>query len=489
MKLRELIKDIKDMAFTGTSNPEIIGLSLDSRKVSKDFLFAAIPGTLMDGHNYISEAIREGASAILCEVFPDQCSESVAYMVVPDTGEALGKICSRFYDQPDQDLQIIGITGTNGKTSIATWLFDLGGKLGYPCGLISTIRVMIRGNSYPASHTTPDVISLYNYLHLMVKAGCQYVFMEVSSHALHQNRVAGLRFTGAVFTNLTRDHLDYHHDFPAYLSAKKTLFDNLDRNAFALVNHDDKNAEVMLQNSSARPVRFSTWSITDYHGKLIEQISQAMLIQINGKELWVPFIGRFNASNLTAVYGVSRELGWKDEEILTGMSSMQQVEGRFERFDLGEQITGIVDYAHTPDALENVLETIRDMCSTGQRIITVIGAGGNRDKGKRPKMAYVACQKSDIVILTSDNPRSESPDKIIEDMKDGIPSEMESRVFSITNRREAIKLGFAMSNSGDFLLVAGKGHENYQEINGERHHFDDREELLRMKSTKKIKRR
>jgi len=481
MKLRELIKDINQLKLFGSQNPEILGLSLDSRQVGEGFLFAAIPGTNTDGHRFIPSAIKSGASAILCSKLPDKQDSVVPYLLVEDVSKALGEVCSRFYGNPEKDLNVVGVTGTNGKTSIVSWLFELGGKLGYPCGLISTIRIMVRDESYPASHTTPDVISLYSYLQHMVRAGCQYVFIEVSSHALDQKRVEGLKFTGAVFTNLTRDHLDYHPDFQAYLNAKKSLFDKLDKGAFALVNHDDKHSDIMMQNSEARSTKYSIRTIVDYYAKLIEQISQAMLIQLNGKELWVPFIGKFNVSNLTAVYGVSRELGWNEEEVLTGISGLGQVDGRFERIDLGDQVTGIVDYAHTPAALENVLEAIREMCKSEQRIITVIGAGGDRDKGKRPKMAQAACKSSDIVILTSDNPRSEGPERIIEDMKEGIPVEMESQVFSLTNRREAIRLAVALSQEGDYVLVAGKGHENYQEINGVRHHFDDREELIGIK--------
>ena len=479
MKLKKLTFGLKHNVINGTFNPDITGLAIDSRKVQDGFLFAAIKGTNTNGHNFISDAINDGAVAILCSDIPDHTVDSVCYLVVSDVSSGLGEICSCFYNHPDQDLHIVGITGTNGKTSIATWLYHLGGQLGYPCALVSTINIMVKDKSYPTIHTTPDIISLYNYLSLMVEAGCQYVFMEVSSHALDQKRVAGLKFTGAVFTNLSRDHLDYHKDFPAYIRAKKMLFDELNEKAFALVNTDDKNAEVMLQNSNARALRYSTRTLSDYQGKLIEQISQGMLLQFNGNELWVPFIGRFNASNLTAVYGVAIELEWKSEEVLQAISAMKQVAGRFERFDLGNKISGIVDYAHTPDALGNVLEAIRDICTEG-RIITVIGAGGNRDKGKRPKMALAACRNSDIVILTSDNPRSEDPETIIEEMKVGVPAEMEPHVFSLTNRKEAIKLAYAMAQSGDFVLVAGKGHESYQEIKGKRYHFDDREELIKI---------
>ena len=489
MRIKELIKDIEVVDLFGSSDPEIQGLALDSRKVGEGYLFAAMKGTQSDGHKYIREAVNSGACAVLCEELPPEIPESVVFVKVSNVSSALGKVCSTFFNHPSKNLHIIGITGTNGKTSIATWLYELGKKLGYPCGLISTIRIMIKDDSYPASHTTPDIVSLYYSLQLMVETGCQYVFMEVSSHALDQNRVAGLDFTGAVFTNLTRDHLDYHKDFISYLKSKKILFDRLENHAFALVNRDDKNAEVMLQNSSARPRKYSTTSIADYHGKLLEQIQQAMLIELNGKELWVPFIGKFNASNITAVYGVARELGWKDDEVLSSLSSLRQVEGRFEMIDLGNGITGIVDYAHTPDALTNVLGAVRDLCHGKSRIITVVGAGGDRDKGKRPKMTSAACQESDIVILTSDNPRSEKAEAIIDDMQKGIPHSMASKVFSIASRREAIKVAVSMSFPGDYILVAGKGHENYQEIDGIRYHFDDREELIKMKESLTANRR
>ncbi len=485
MKLKELTYKNSDLIISGSVDQEISGLAIDSRKVKDGFLFAAIKGYLADGHEFISGAIAAGANTILCSELPLNQEKNITYILVNDVISALGDLCSQFYSHPDKNLKIISVTGTNGKTSIATWLYDLGVSLGYPCGLISTIRVMIMDDSYTSSHTTPDIISLYNYLDAMVEAGCEFVFMEVSSHALDQKRMAGLNFTGAVFTNLSRDHLDYHQNFASYIRAKKKLFDGLEKSSFALVNADDKNSSVMLQNTLARPLKYSTSTVSDYQGKLIEQINQGMLLQINGKELWVPFIGRFNASNLTAVYGVSIELGWIKEEVLVGISKMHQVQGRFEKVDLGDNISGIVDYAHTPDALDNVLETIREMCMPDQKIITVIGAGGDRDKGKRPEMAAIACGKSDIVVLTSDNPRSEDPDLIIEDMKAGVPADMESQVFSLTNRHEAIKLAFALSRPGDFLLVAGKGHEDYQEIKGKRQHFDDREELLKIISAKK----
>ncbi len=485
MKLKDLTYGISDIYISGFEDREVSGLAIDSRDVKEGYLFAALKGSRIDGHKFIAGAIEAGAKVVLCSELPLNQEEYITYLLVNDVSSALGDICSQFYNHPDKDLKIISITGTNGKTSIATWLYELGESLGYPCGLISTIRVMIRDKSFKATHTTPDIISLYNYLSNMVEAGCEFVFMEVSSHALDQKRTAGLSFKGAVFTNLSRDHLDYHQNFSSYIKAKKKLFDGLHKDSFALVNADDKNANVMLQNTVARPLKYSTATVSDYQGKLIEQINQGMLLQINGNELWVPFIGRFNASNLTAVYGVSIELGWEKDEVLPGISKMHQVQGRFEKVDLGDNINGIVDYAHTPDALENVLETIREMCMPDQRIITVIGAGGDRDKGKRPEMAAIACGKSDIVILTSDNPRSEDPDLIIDDMKTGVPVSMESQVFSLANRHEAIKLAYALSKAGDFLLVAGKGHENYQEIKGKRQHFDDREELMKIKSAKK----
>ncbi len=483
MKLSELTYGIRNMVILGSIDPDISGLAIDSRKVKKGFLFVALRGTVSDGHKFISGAISSGAQAILCAELPEYQDKNIAYLLCDDSSLVLGEICKNFYDDPSSNLNIIAITGTNGKTSIATWLYELCRTLGYPSGLISTIRVVIKDKSYPATHTTPDIISLYEHLNTMVDAGCEYVFMEVSSHALDQGRTAGLEFSGAVFTNISRDHLDYHKDFKSYILAKKKLFDVLHKGSFALVNADDRNSGIMLQNSVARHIKYSTTTISDYQGKLIEQINQGMMLQINGQELWVPFIGRFNASNLTAVYGVAVELGWNREEVLTGISAMKQVDGRFEKVDLGDNITGIVDYAHTPDALKNVLQTIKEMCTPHQRVITVVGAGGDRDRGKRPEMAGVACAYSEIVVLTSDNPRSEDPDEIIEEMKKGIPDEMESQVFSLTNRHEAIKLAFALSKPGDFVLIAGKGHETYQEIKGIKHHFDDKEELLSIKST------
>ena len=484
MKLRELTYGISNLAFSGSADPEIVGLAIDSRKVEDGFLFAALKGTVVDGQKFIPGAISSGAKAILCSELPENHDPGIAYLICEDVNTVLGEICDCFFNEPSKNLNIIAITGTNGKTSIASWLNELGGALGYTCGLISTIRVMVREKSYSATHTTPDIISLYEHLNNMVEAGCEYVFMEVSSHALDQQRTAGLKFIGAVFTNISRDHLDYHKDFKSYILAKKKLFDVLHKGSFALVNADDRNSGIMLQNSVARHIKYSTTTISDYQGRLIEQINQGMMLQINGQELWVPFIGRFNASNLTAVYGVAVELGWNREEVLTGISAMNQVDGRFEKVDLGDNITGLVDYAHTPDALRNVLQTIKDMCTPHQRVITVVGAGGDRDRGKRPEMAGLACKYSEIVVLTSDNPRSEDPEEIIEEMKKGIPAEMESQVFSLTNRHEAIKLAFALSKPGDFVLIAGKGHENYQEIKGIKHHFDDKEELLIIKSAK-----
>ena len=483
MELLQIIQATEGRLAAGPENQDIKGIAIDSRMVQPGYLFAAQKGTRTDGHLFISKAVEAGAVAVLCSEIPGDIPSGVSIISVPDVSKALGAACSEFYNHPSGNLSIIGITGTNGKTSIATWLFQLGELLGYPCGLISTIRIRVRDTSIPATHTTPDIISLFEHLDSMVKAGCQYVFMEVSSHALDQNRVAGLKFSGAVFTNISRDHLDYHEDFASYIKAKKRLFDELPDDAFAIVNDDDRNSGVMLQNCRALKRGYSNRTISDFHGKLIEQINQGMMLQMNGRELWVPFIGRFNVSNITAVYGVATQLGWKDEEILTAISRLKPVEGRFDKVDLGDGVTGIVDYAHTPDALKNVLEAIREMCGSGQRVLTVIGAGGDRDRGKRPAMAATACAMSEIVILTSDNPRSENPGDIIEEMKEGVPPEMESQVFSVINRREAIRLAYALARGGDFVLVAGKGHETYQEINGERKHFDDKEELIKIKSS------
>lgn len=476
-KLLDLISPSNGIRFHGNSNPEITSLTLDSRMIQEHSLFAAFKGTRMNGHQYISAAIEQGAVAILCEELPGELNPGVVYLECDDSRETLGQIAAAFYDWPSEKLKLIGVTGTNGKTSIATWLYELTRKLGYTAGLLSTIRILIEGREYPASHTTPDVISLNRHLAQMVQAGCEFVFMEVSSHALEQKRVAGVHFTGAIFTNLTRDHLDYHPDFAAYLRAKKRLFDGLDAEAFALIAEDDKNGRVMVQNCAARIFGYAINRLADFQVKILEQHPDGMSLLLNKKEVWARVIGRYNGLNLAAVYGAARLLGLVEEEILPAMSALDPVEGRMEIIDLGRNITGIVDYAHTPDALVNVLGALGEIKKPGTRIITVIGAGGDRDPGKRPNMTLAALEGSDQVILTADNPRSEDPEAILDDMERDLSAENKRKVLRIADRRAAIKTAVTLAQGGDLVLVAGKGHENYQEIKGVRYPFDDCEEL------------
>ncbi|MCK5820946.1 MAG: UDP-N-acetylmuramoyl-L-alanyl-D-glutamate--2,6-diaminopimelate ligase [Bacteroidales bacterium] len=478
--LKDLTYNLESCRIHGNTDLMITDLFLDSRQVSKGGLFAAMTGVLTDGHQFIQKAVSKGASAILCEKLPEELSPEIVYIVADNVRVALGLIAARFFNNPSNSLQLVGVTGTNGKTSIVTWLYNLVRKLGYPAGLLSTIRIIIEGKEYPASHTTPDVITLNRYLSKMVDAGCQFAFMEVSSHALDQERVSGLHFEGVVFTNLTRDHLDYHPDFAAYLKAKKRLFDKLDSSGFALINEDDKNGRVMIQNCSGKSFSFSGSKPADFQVKIIEQHPGGMSMLINNQELWAPVMGKYNAMNLIAVYGTSILLGLDDEEILRAISALDQVEGRMETIDLGRKITGIVDYAHTPDALANVLTALGDVRTAGSRIITVVGAGGDRDAGKRPKMTKAALAASDQVILTSDNPRTEDPEKILDDMEVGADPSDSRRVLRISDRRAAIKTAVTLAQAGDIVLVAGKGHETYQEVMGARSPFDDYEELKQL---------
>jgi UDP-N-acetylmuramoyl-L-alanyl-D-glutamate--2,6-diaminopimelate ligase len=479
-KFSELSGHIRIAELIGDPETQLTGLTLNSREVGPGMLFAAVRGTHADGHNYISQAIEKGAAAILCEELP-LCDIGHALIIkVENAGKTIGPLASAFYGNPSEQLQVVGVTGTNGKTTIATLLYQLFEDLGYPSGLISTIRVCIHQNSTAATHTTPDAITFQRHLADMVAAGCQYVFVEVSSHAMDQHRVEGVRFAGAIFTNLTRDHLDYHHDFQSYLKAKKTFFDQLGPQAFALTNLEDRNGMVMFQNCPARKYTYATRGSADFEGRLIEQHVDGMLVSFESQELWIRFIGRFNVSNLLAVYSAARLLGQDQKDILTRLSMLEPVEGRLETVLLGDDRIGIVDYAHTPDALENVLNTLVELKKGSSKIITVFGAGGDRDRGKRPLMAEVACRLSDQIIITSDNPRTEDPEKIIEDVRQGVPPATENRVLSITNRHEAIKTAVALARKGDLVLLAGKGHETYQEINGIRHHFDDREELEKL---------
>jgi len=475
--LKELTYRIKACRIHGKADPVISDLFLDSRLVKKGGLFAAMIGVKTDGHQYIQQTINQGASVILCEKLPEELNPDLVYIEADNVRFTLGQIAAEFFNQPSRSLQLIGVTGTNGKTSIVTWLYNLVRKLGYPAGFLSTIRIIVEGKEYPASHTTPDVITLNRYLSKMVDAGCQFAFMEVSSHALEQERISGIHFAGAVFTNLTRDHLDYHPDFAAYLKAKKRLFDDLDSGGFALINEDDRNARIMIQNCSGRIFSYSGSKPADYQVKILEQHPGGMSMLFNNRELWANVIGKYNALNLLAVYGIGILLGLDDDEVLKAISSLDPVEGRMEIIDLGRSTTGVVDYAHTPDALVNVLDALGDIIKAGSRIITVIGAGGDRDPGKRPKMVEVALAASDQVVLTSDNPRFEDPEKILDDMEKGIGPADARRTLRIADRKIAIKTAVTLAQPGDIVLVAGKGHETYQEVNGVRSPFDDCEEL------------
>jgi UDP-N-acetylmuramoyl-L-alanyl-D-glutamate--2,6-diaminopimelate ligase len=479
-KLRELVENLNGVELSGDPDTAITGITVNSREVVPGMLFAAVKGTHTDGHSYIQQAIEKGAAAVLCEQLPPFETGKTSMVRVKDSTRSIGPLASAFFDHPSKSLTVVGVTGTNGKTTIATLLYKLFESLGYPSGLISTIRVSVHRESTIATHTTPDAITFQRHLAEMVQAGCQFVFAEVSSHAMDQHRVEGVEFAGGVFTNLTRDHLDYHVDFQSYLKAKKSFFDQLAGQAFALTNVEDRNGMVMLQNCTARKYTYATRGSADFEGRMIEEDLNGMLVSFDTKELWVKFVGRYNVSNLLAVYSTARLLGQNAADVLTRMSLLEPVEGRLETILLGNDRIGIVDYAHTPDALENVLGALSELKKGSARIITVFGAGGDRDRGKRPQMAEVACRLSDQVIITSDNPRTEDPEKIIRDILQGIPEGNEARVLSISNRHEAIKAAVAIARKGDIVLLAGKGHETYQEINGIKHHFDDREELANL---------
>ena len=477
MKAKEILHNLKIMSCLGNVDKEITNIAFDSRKVTKDTLFVAQKGLLYDGHKFIQTAIDSGAEVIVCETLPANIQKQITYIQTNNTNVALGFIASNFYNNPSAKLKIVGVTGTNGKTSIATLLYELFINLGYKTGLISTISYRINQTFETASHTTPNALKIQQLFAEMVQAGCEFCFMEVSSHAIHQNRIAGIYFTGGIFTNITHDHLDYHKTFQDYILAKKMFFDQLPKNAFAITNLDDKNGVIMLQNTKARKVTFSTSKMADYHCKVLESHFDGMLLNFDNKETWTRFVGKFNASNLLAVYSAALELKQEKEEILTQISTLKPVKGRFETLQSIDGKFAIVDYAHTPDALKNVLATISEIRTRNENVITVIGAGGDRDKTKRPLMAKEAILASDKVILTSDNPRTENPENIIKDMEAGIEAHQKNRVLSITSRKEAIKTATMLAQPGDIILVAGKGHEDYQEINGVKHHFDDVEVL------------
>ena len=477
MKLVEILKGIEVVSVSGTKNKVISGIEFDSRKVQKNSLFVAVKGYKTDGHNFISPALASGASAVICETLPENPEKTVCWIKTGDSAKALGLAASNFYGNPSSSLRLVGVTGTNGKTTIATLLYRMFIRLGYKCGLFSTVCNYINEKELDATHTTPDPVQLNRLLSEMVNEGCDYAFMEVSSHSADQKRIVGLNFEGAIFTNLTHDHLDYHKTFDNYLAAKKSFFDLLPANAFALVNADDRNGRVMLQNCKARHYTFSVRGMADYRCNIIEQSFGGMGLKIQGEEVWTRFIGDFNASNLLAVYSASELLGAAKKEILTVLSDLHPVPGRLEVIKSPGGISGIVDYAHTPDALLNVIDTINKIREGGVQLITVVGAGGDRDRTKRPKMAAISAEGSTKVILTSDNPRSEDQEKIIDEMEAGITPDLKRKILRITNRHEAIKTAVMLANRGDVILIAGKGHETYQEIMGVKNHFDDREEL------------
>ena len=480
MELRTLISALDAPQVVGADQLAIGQIVSDSRRVVPGSLFVAVRGVAVDGHQYIASAIEKGAVAIVCEEFSDELADKATFIVVKDSAYALGMLLSRSYGDPSQKLKLVGMTGTNGKTTIATVLYELFRRLGYKVGLLSTVCNYIDGEAIPTDHTTPDPITLHALIARMVEAGCTYAFMEVSSHSIDQRRISGLDFDGGIFTNLTRDHLDYHKTVENYLKAKKKFFDELPAKAFALTNVDDKSGMVMLQNTKAKKLTYSLRTLADFKGRILESHFEGTDLLINDKEVTVRFVGRFNAYNLLAVYGAAVSLGADPDEVLVALSAMHPVSGRFETIHSPEGFTAIVDYAHTPDALTNVLNSIHEVLEGKGRIITVVGAGGNRDKGKRPLMAKEAARLSDQVILTSDNPRFEEPDAIIQDMVAGLTKADLERTLCITDRAQAIKTATMLAKRGDVILVAGKGHEDYQEVKGVKHHFDDREQLRKL---------
>ena len=477
MKLKEILVNCNLLEIIGDKDLDILGITFDSRKADKGTLFFAVKGTQVDGHDYIDKAIEKGASAVVCEKVPRKKVENVTYIKVDNSAYVLGVAASNFFGNPSEKMKLVGVTGTNGKTTIATLLYRLFTDAGYNCGLLSTIENIVNREVIPSTHTTPDPIELNALLQLMVEEGCEYAFMEVSSHSVAQDRIAGLRFAGGIFTNLTHDHLDYHKTMANYRNAKKKFFDDLPQSAFALTNLDDKNGAVMLQNCKAKKLSYALKHDADFKGIIMESHFDGMLLKINGTEVFTQLVGGFNASNILAIYGAALSLGFNKDELLVEISKLRGANGRFDMVYADNGIVGIVDYAHTPDALENVLETINEVRCHKETLITVVGCGGNRDTTKRPEMAAVAVKLSDRVILTSDNPRNEDPDEIIRQMKAGVAEEDRNKVLCITNRGEAIRTAVALAKKGDIILLAGKGHETYQEINGIKNHFDDKEVL------------
>ncbi|MBO5263830.1 MAG: UDP-N-acetylmuramoyl-L-alanyl-D-glutamate--2,6-diaminopimelate ligase [Bacteroidaceae bacterium] len=476
MRLNELIKNIQySRIVLPKEEPDVTGVNIDSRQVQQGDMFIAMRGTQVDGHQYIASAEEKGAVAIVCETMPQQLNPEIAYIQINNAQSVCGQLATTFYGNPTQKLKLVGVTGTNGKTTIATLLYELFREMGHKCGLLSTVCNYIDGKAYPSTHTTPDAINLNRLLGAMADEGCEYAFMEVSSHALAQERVGGLTFAGGIFTNLTRDHIDFHETMENYLKCKKSFFDALPRDAFAITNIDDKNGPVMVQNTRADIKKYSTRMLCDYKGRIVETHLDGMILEFNNCEFATPLTGRFNVSNLLAIYGAAVELGKEPGEVLRVLSTLRPVSGRFEAIHSKEGVSAIVDYAHTPDAIKNVLGTVNEVLRGRGQIITVVGAGGNRDKGKRPIMAQEAVKGSNRVIITSDNPRFEEPQDIINDMLAGLTDEQKKSVISIVDRKEAIRTACALAQKGDVVVIAGKGHENYQDVKGVKHHFDDKE--------------
>ena len=476
-KINDILKNCKVTEVIGKDDRLVASLAFDSRKCSDDVAFFALKGTQVDGHDFIGKALELNCKVIVCERLPEMLADDVTYYVVENSAEALGYAASEFYGRPSKKLRLVGVTGTNGKTTIATLLYRLFYNAGYPCGLLSTIENRINNTVVPSTHTTGDQLQINEMLSRMVEAGCEYAFMEVSSHAIDQDRIAGLHFEGGIFTNLTHDHLDYHKTVAAYRDAKKKFFDNLPSSAFALTNLDDRNGMVMLQNTKAKKQTYSLRTDADFKGVVMESYFDGMELKINRNNISTFLVGKFNVSNLLAIYGAASLLGMSDDDLLKEISKLQSAPGRFQMVHSDSGVVGIVDYAHTPDALKNVLDTINEIRTHNETLITVAGAGGNRDAAKRPEMAAAAVMRSDRLIITSDNPRFEEPEEIIRQMREGVGGEYYNKVLCITDRREAIRTAAALAKKGDIILVAGKGHENYQEIKGVRHHFDDVEEL------------
>ena len=475
--LKDILYKVPVNGVFGDTNIEVNEIHFDSRKVSENDVFIALKGVTVDGHDFIDKALSNNAVAVVCEKVPEERKQGVTYVEVSDSSEALAMMSSNYYDNPSKKIKLVGVTGTNGKTTITTLLYQLFMNLGRRVGLLSTVKIMINNSEFKATHTTPDSLTINKYLSQMVGEGVEYCFMEVSSHGIHQNRTLGLDFVGGVFTNLSHDHLDYHSTFAEYRDVKKRFFDQLSKDAFALTNIDDKNGTVMVQNTKAKKQTYALKTLGDFKAKILEKSFSGSLLTINGTEVWSKLIGDFNAYNVLAIYGVAELLGIEKLDVLRGVSGLDSVSGRFQYVVSPEKITAIVDYAHTPDALKNVLETINNIRTGNENVITVVGCGGDRDKTKRPKMAHIASQLSNQTIFTSDNPRTEDPQIIIDEMEAGVSPENYKKTLSILDRKQAIKTAYKLADSGDIILIAGKGHENYQEVNGERRHFDDLEEI------------